>query len=144
MQLDVPLVDRPHKADSLVDLADPVKNLVRPLGILGIELSPDLARNLPDVRIPSGVIVAAKTLGSTNGDVPLQTGDVIHALNGTTITSLAGLREGLAKLKPGDPVGLLVERYTQLIYVSFLLAGASRRVSRTQPRSPLLREKAAG
>jgi serine protease Do len=121
VQLDVPLVERPHKADSLVDTADPIKNLIRPLGILGIELNLDLARDLPDLRIPTGVIVAAKTLGAADGEVPLETGDVIHALNGTTITTLAGLRDALAKLKPGDAVALRLERYTQLIYVSFLL-----------------------
>jgi serine protease Do len=121
LQLDVPLEERPHKADSLIDTADPIKNLVRPLGILGIELNLDLARDLPDLRIPTGVIVAAKTLGAEHGEVPLETGDVIHALNGTTITSLSGLRDALEKLKPGDAVALLVERYTQLIYVSFLL-----------------------
>lgn len=120
VQLDVPLVERPHKADSLVDSADPVKNLVGPLGILGIELNLDLARDLPELRIPTGVIVAAKTLGAEDGEVPLQTGDVIHALNGTSITTLAGLRDGLAKLKPGDAVALLIERFGQLIYVSFL------------------------
>jgi serine protease Do len=120
LQLDVPLVERPHKADSLVDSADPVKNLVRPLGILGIELNLDLARDLPDLRIPTGVIVAAKTLGAEDGEVPLQTGDVIHALNGTSITTLAALRSGLAALKPGDAVALLIERFGQLIYVSFL------------------------
>jgi serine protease Do len=121
VELDVPLVERPHKADSLVDLADPVKNLVRPLGILGIDVNLDLARDLPDLRIPTGVVVAAKTLGAARGRVPLETGDVIHALNGTTITNLAGLRDSLAKLKRGDAVALVVERYTQLIYVSFLL-----------------------
>lgn len=120
MQLQVPLMDRPHKADSLTDLADPKKNLVRRLGILAIELNLDLARSLPDLRIPTGVIVAARTLGAEQ-EIPLQTGDVIHALNGTTITTLDGLREGLTKLKPGDPVALLVERFGQLIYVSFLL-----------------------
>jgi S1-C subfamily serine protease len=46
---------------------------------------------------------------------------VIHGLNGTPITTLAGLRDSLATLKQGDPVALLVERYGQLIYVSFLL-----------------------
>jgi serine protease Do len=121
VQLDVPLIERPHKADSLVDTADPVKNLIRLLGILGIELNLDLARDLPALRIPTGVIVAAKTLGAADGEVPLETGDVIHAINGTTITTLAELRDALAKLKPGDAVALLVERYTQLIYVSFLL-----------------------
>jgi serine protease Do len=121
LQLNVPLVERPHQADSLVDIADPVKNLVQPLGILGIPLNLDLARDLPDLRIPTGVVVAAKTFGATDGEIPLVTGDVIHALNGRTIINLEGLRDGLAKLKLGDPVALLIERHTQLIYVSFLL-----------------------
>jgi serine protease Do len=120
LQLDVPLAERPHKVDSLVDSVDPVKNLVSRLGILGVELNPDLAHSLPDLRIPSGIIVAAKTLGTVTAEVPLQTGDVIHGLNGTTVTSMANLREGLAKLAPGDAVVLWIERYGQLIYVSFV------------------------
>ena len=76
---------------------------------------------MPDLRIPTGVIVAARTLGAETEEIPLQTGDVIHALNGTPITDLADLRRALAKLKPGDAVALQVERYTQLIYVSFLM-----------------------
>ncbi len=107
--------------DSLADTVDPVKNLVQNLGIIGIELNPDLARSLSEVRIPSGIIVAAKTIGGTTGEVPLQTGDVIHGLNGTTVTSLADLRSGLAKLAPGDVVVLWIERYGQLIYVSFVI-----------------------
>ena len=121
VQLDIPLVQQPHKEDSLVDIADPAKNLVSPLSILGIELTLDLARSLPDLRIPTGVIVAARTLGSGTVEIPLQTGDVIHALNGTTITTLDGLRKALAKQQPGDAIVLQVERYGQLIYVSFSL-----------------------
>lgn len=121
LQLQVPLVDRPHKTDSLADRVDPEKNLVRRLGILGVELDLDLAKSLPDLRIPTGVIVAAKTLGEATGEIPIQTGDVIHALNGTPITTMAGLRDALAKLTPEDAVALLVERYGQLIYVSFSL-----------------------
>lgn len=121
LQLDVSLAERPHKVDSLIDSVDPVKNLVSRLGILGIELNPDLAHSLPDLRIPSGVIVAAKTSGAGIGEVPLQTGDVIHGLNGTAITNMADLQEGLAKLMPSDAVVLFIERYGQLIYVSFVL-----------------------
>jgi serine protease Do len=119
VRLDVTLGERVHKADSLVDLVDPVKNIVRPLGILGMELNLELAQLLPDLRIPTGVIVAARTLGSRTGEVPLQTGDVIHGMNGTTITTMQELREALAKQKPGDAVALQVERYGQLIYVAF-------------------------
>jgi len=79
-----------------------------------------LAKTLPDLRIPTGVVVAARTLGAS-GEIPLQTGDVIHGVNGATITTLAELRDSLAKLKAGDAVALLIERYGQLIYVAFSL-----------------------
>jgi len=121
LQLDVSLAERPHRVDSLADSVDPVKNLISRLGILGIELNPDLAHSLPDLRIPSGIIVAAKTTGAGIGEVPLQTGDVIHGFNGTTVTSMADLRGGLEKLAAGDAVVLLIERYGQLIYVSFVV-----------------------
>ncbi|HWF13074.1 MAG TPA: trypsin-like peptidase domain-containing protein [Candidatus Acidoferrales bacterium] len=121
MDLDVSLGERPHKVDSLVDSVDPAKNLVPRLGIIGVELNVNLAHSLPELRIPSGVIVAAKTLGAGSGEVPLQTGDVIHGLNGTTVTGLSDLKDGLAKLAPGDSVVLWIERYGQLIYVSFVI-----------------------
>jgi serine protease Do len=120
LKIDVGLMERPHKEDSLVDLADPVKNLVRPLDILGIELTLDLAHELPDLRIPTGVIVAARTLGTRTGEIPLQTGDVIHGLNGTPMTSLDGLRTALMAIKPGEPVALQIERHQQIFYVSFI------------------------
>jgi serine protease Do len=119
LKIEVGLAERPHKEDSLVDLADPVKNLVRPLDILGIELTLELAQALPDLRIPTGVIVAARTLGARTGEIPLQTGDVIHGLNSAPITSLEGLRTALAAMKPGDPVALQIERHEQIFYVSF-------------------------
>jgi serine protease Do len=118
-RVEVPLVERPHKEDSFADLADPVKNLVRPLNILGVELTVDLAQALPDLRIPSGVIVAARTLGTRTGEIPLQTADVIHGTNGTPVTTLEGLRAELAKLKPGEAVALQIERHAQIFYVSF-------------------------
>jgi serine protease Do len=119
VQLEVPLVERPHKEDSLADMADPVKNVVRPLNILGVELTVELAQALPDLRIPTGVIVAARTLGTRTGEIPLQTGDVIHGFNGTPVTTLEGLRAELAKIKPGEAVALQIERHGQIFYVSF-------------------------
>src|SRR6202790_1309994 len=119
LKIDVGLMERPHKEDSLVDLADPVKNLVRPLDILGVECTLELAKALPDLRILTGVIVAARTLGVRTGEIPLQTGDVIHGLNSTPMTTLDGLRAALAAMKMGDPVALQIERHEQIFYVSF-------------------------
>jgi serine protease Do len=111
LRLDVPLIERPHKADGLLDIVDPIKNLVRPLGILGVALTPELLQNLPELRQSSGVVVAAKTVGASDRDIPLQAGDIIHAVNGVKVTDLDGLRSGLDQLKPGDPVALWLERY---------------------------------
>jgi serine protease Do len=119
LTLEVPLVERPHKEDSLADIADPVKNVVRPLNILGVELTVELAQAQPDLRIPTGVIVAARTLGTRTGEIPLQTADVIHGINGTPVTTLEGLRAEVAKIKPGEAVALQIERHGQIFYVSF-------------------------
>jgi serine protease Do len=117
--LDITLIEKEHKEDSLAEKVDPVKNLVRPLNMLGLELTLDLAKELPDLRIPTGVIVAARTAGTRTSEIPLQTGDVIHGMNGTPITTLEGLRQALAKQKPGDAIALQIERYSQLFFVSF-------------------------
>jgi len=119
VQLEIPLVERPHKEDNFADLANPEKDIVRPLNILGIEITEELAHSLPDLRIGTGVIVAARTLGSRTGEIPLQTGDVIHGVNGTPITTLASLRAALANEKAGDAVAIQIERSGQLFYVSF-------------------------
>lgn len=119
VKVDILVAEQPHKDDTLADLADPVKNLVRPLNVLGIDLTPALTRSLPDLRIPTGVLVAARTLGSRTAELPLQPGDVIHGVNGTAVTTLDGLRELLAKLKRGDAIALQIERYGQIFYVSF-------------------------
>ena len=119
MKIDIPLIDSPHKEDTLADLADPLKNLVRPLDILAIELTLELAQALPDLRIPTGIIVAARTLGTRTGEIPLQTGDVIHGMNGKPITTLDGLRTALAAMKPGEPVALQIERHAQIFFISF-------------------------
>jgi S1-C subfamily serine protease len=65
--------------------------------------------------------VAAETLRPGTSEMPLPTGDMIHGLNGTTVASMADLREDLAKLAPGDAVDLPIERYGQLVYVSSVM-----------------------
>jgi S1-C subfamily serine protease len=89
------------------------------LDILGVEITLELAQALPDLRIPTGIIVAARTLGTRTGEIPLQTGDVIHGLNGKPIAKLEELRAALMAVKPGGPVALQIERHAQIIYVSF-------------------------
>ncbi|HXN64967.1 MAG TPA: trypsin-like peptidase domain-containing protein [Candidatus Acidoferrales bacterium] len=120
LEFDVAVSERPHSVDKLADFADPQKNLVSQLGILGIELNLSLAKQLPDLRVPSGVIVAAKT--TTASQIPLEAGDVIHGVNGVTVTNLAELRAALQSVKSGDAIVLQIERDQKLSYVAFQLS----------------------
>ena len=105
--------------DQLFDAADPEKSLVAKLGILAIDITGDLRNQIGTLRIASGVVVLGRAADLITPETGLQTGDVIHALNTTAITSLDTLRAAVQSLKTGDPVVLQVERSDGLTYLSF-------------------------
>jgi serine protease Do len=120
--VDVTVGERPHDLDRLTDLVEPDKSLVRKLGILGVALDRDNARLALSVRVPSGVVVVGHT--QDEGDRPdtgLMTGDTIHAINDTSVTSVADIRAALDRLKPRSAVVLQVERNGQQIFLPFEL-----------------------
>ena len=55
------MIERTDNMDQITALADPEKNLVRPLGILGIEIDKKVAAMASDLRDPFGIIVAARS-----------------------------------------------------------------------------------
>jgi serine protease Do len=120
LAFDVPMIERADTMDQLSSLADPEKNLVRPLGILGIEIDKKVASMAPDLRDPFGIIVAARS-NEAGADIPLATGDVIRTLNGQPMTTLDRLRETLKALKPGSPVVLQIQRDERLLFIAFTL-----------------------
>jgi serine protease Do len=120
LTFDVPVIERTDNMDQITALADPEKNLVRPLGILGIEIDKKVAAMAPDLRDPFGIVVAARS-SDASSEIPLQTGDVIRTLNGEPMESLDKLRAALAALKPGAPVAIQIQRDEKLMYVSFTL-----------------------
>jgi S1-C subfamily serine protease len=63
------------------------------------------------------VVAAVAEDGPAWAEDPLA-GDVIYALNGRLVQSVAALREAVGTLRPGDPVVLLVERKGGLVYLS--------------------------
>src|SRR5580692_253775 len=115
----VPAIEQRDPMDQLFDAADPEKSLVPRLGILAIDLTDDLRSQVGSLRIPSGVIVLGRAADLILPDTGLQTGDVIHALNTTPITSMDALRAAVLALKAGDPVVIQVERSDGLTYLSF-------------------------
>ena len=119
--LDVPVIDRPHDVDRLADLVNPEQSVIRQLGILGLAIDDQVGPMLSSLRVPSGVIVAARTRDAHAADVSLSAGDVIHSVNGLAVSTLSDLREALDALKPHSPVVLQVEREGILIFVAFEL-----------------------
>jgi serine protease Do len=120
LAFDVPVSERSDNMDQITSLADPEKNLIRPLGILGIEIDKKVAEMAPDLRDPYGIIVAARSAG-LGGDIPLTTGDVIRTLNGQPMTTLQRLRDTLKALPPGAPVVLQIQRDQKLLYIAFTM-----------------------
>lgn len=104
--------------DQLAQFADEAKDLVPSIGILGIDVSPQVAGMVGDLRISSGVVVAARAAEPSGLETPLQVGDVIHAVDGQAVTGLDDLRARLKALDPNRPVVLQVERDGRLLYVA--------------------------
>src|SRR5450631_3760821 len=101
--VDVTLSERPDDPQRFADMVTGPVNVVNRLGIVGVTINEELRKMLPDLRIPSGVIVAARTPASTLlGEGP-EPGDVIHAVNTSPVTDIAGLKQVLRAIQPGDP-----------------------------------------
>ena len=120
LAFDVPVSERSDNMDQITSLADPEKNLIRPLGILAIEIDKKVAAMAPDLRDPYGIIVAARS-NEAGSEIPLATGDVIRTLNGQPMTTLDRLRAALKALPPGAAVVLQIQRDQKLVYVAFTM-----------------------
>jgi len=120
MTLAIAPVEERSDFDSVSAMANPEKNLVPELGILGVEIDRQLAASAKGLRDPYGIIVVARTAGAT-GEVPLQPRDVIRSLNNKQISVLQDLRDAVRALKPGSPVTLQIQREGRLMFVSFTL-----------------------
>jgi serine protease Do len=117
--LKIPVSEQKNDVDQLGDLVDPAKDLIVKLGIYGVEIDEQLAKQLEDLREPSGVIVAALAADSIGVEADLQPGDVIHALNGKRVATLEELRAGLKALPAGAAGVLQIERDEKLQYITF-------------------------
>ena len=98
----VPAVEVQSEFDNVSSMADAERNLVAPLGILGIEIDQRILSVAKGLRAPYGIIVAARAAGATTG-VPLAVDDVIRELNGKPMNTLETLRSTLRSLPPGTP-----------------------------------------
>lgn len=113
-------VEEEQDMDQLTSLADPEKNLVPGLGIVGVELDRKTSGMIRGLRDPYGIVVTARATGPT-GEVPLLPGDVIRSLNTQPMTTLDRLRTAVKATSPGEPMVLQIQRDGKLLYVPITL-----------------------
>jgi serine protease Do len=115
----VPVAERDDDPTRFTPLVAPDEPYIERLGVLGITLDTKSAALLSDIRIGSGVVVAATSTDLVpNAEGQLKPGDLIHALNGASIKAVGELRSGVERLKIGNAAVLQVERDGELLYVS--------------------------
>jgi len=119
LKADVMVSEREDDPFRFLDLVKPEDSTVVPLGIVGIAITKQLQKALPETRKPYGVIVAARSgQAEYSGQGGLKLGDVIYSVNGSPIATLDALRSSLHALKPTDPLVLQVERDGKLMFLT--------------------------
>src|SRR5262249_5830429 len=117
----VDVIQRPDGPTELLPLGSPEKNLVAKLGLLALDLGAEVTKALPKLRRNNGVVVAGRAADAPFWETGLLPGDVIYAVNTTSVRNLDELRRELEKLEAYAPVVLQVERQSQLQFVAFEL-----------------------
>lgn len=119
LNLKVPVVERANDTGELEALIGS-QQIIRPLGVVTIDLSPAVASLLPSVRLQKGAVVARVAPESPYSQQGrLQPGDVIYALNGQVVRSADDLKLFASQLKPSAATVLLIERQSTLMYFAF-------------------------
>ena len=118
--LQVPVVERHDEADRFRAMVTPEQNLIARLGVLGLDLTPDLIRLIPGIRDQHGVVVAG-VAADAEGQTAPQSGDVIYGVNGEPVRTLGDLRTAIGKIAPGGTAVLQVGREGQLRFITITL-----------------------
>lgn len=120
LSFSVPVVELQNDLDRLATNVKSTQSRVTQLGVVVIDVDPAILQKAAELRIASGVLVAARAIDS-NADVALQAGDVIHTINGATVKTGEELRTILNRAAANTPVVLQIERSGKLLFVAFKL-----------------------
>jgi len=118
MSFNVPVKVYHEKIDELAEVPSLQKTLIRKLSIFITNLDSTVKPLLPGSRSDSGIVVVALIAGA-NADTGLQTGDIIHAIDGTPLQSTSQFQAAVRDIRSGDPVVLQIERTGNLQYLAF-------------------------
>ena len=110
-------------------------NLVFRLGMYGATLTPAMASTLGGLRGGPGVLVLALAGAGLAGQDAVEPGDVVHAVNGTSVDTVEALRGTLEAVPDGAPLVLQIERAGMLSYLTpGAMSAGERRLKKTSSR----------
>jgi serine protease Do len=114
----VAVLERTDDPDRFARMVNREANEIERLGVLGLEITPEIERMLPPLRGSAGVIVAARVADGPQINRRFQVGDVIYSVNGVVASGLAELRRQIGELKPGEPAAIFLERMGKTRFVA--------------------------
>jgi serine protease Do len=120
LTLKVAVAERQDEADRFRNMVTPEQNLISRLGILALDVTPELASVIPGLREPHGVVVAGVALASEGTAGPLP-GDVIYGVNGVPVRTIADLRTAIGQVAPDSVAVLHVGRQGRLRFLTVTL-----------------------
>jgi len=118
LKFPVAVAEREDDPARFADLVTPERNIVPRLGVLALDIDERIASMLGELRVPSGVLVAAVSADAPHAEQGLEAGDVIVSLNGAAVTALADLRSAIGRLPTRAPVVFQIQRQGQLMFVA--------------------------
>jgi S1-C subfamily serine protease len=95
--------------------------MISQFGILGLNVTREIAAMLPALRKSEGVVVAARSAGTPGWRDSFIPGDVICAINREPVKNLADLRALTKQLRTGDAVVVQIQRGGQMQFLAFEL-----------------------
>lgn len=117
LDLTVPIVQHKHELDKLAESQTQTAIIDR-ISAVVITVDDKVAGTLPNLRIFSGAAIVARTSTGGGIDADLHSGDIIHAVNRTTVKNIEELANALAQLKSGDPLVFQIERQGGLQFLA--------------------------
>jgi serine protease Do len=117
----VTVAERPGDRERLADLVRPEENLIPQFGILGLDVTSEIAAMLPGLRKQQGVVVAARSAGTPGWRDSFAPGDVICAINAQPVRNLSDLRTIANQYKSGDAVVVEIQRGGHMQFLAFEL-----------------------
>lgn len=120
LQQQVQVVERQDGSGRFAEMVSPQKNLIRDLGVLALDMSPEISALLPPPRKLGGVVVAARSTDAIGLNGEFLPGDVILAINGQGIANLKGLRAALEPIALNEAIVVQIQRGIGLSFIALI------------------------